>query len=187
MAEPPLRPTRRTILKSTVVSALVGAALGAVAFVRTRGYPSPSGRTLRSLAPWEARVFEHAARRIAAPDRTGDPRIPSADDVDVVGFIDGYTARMSAPMRRDLSRALLYLEQLAPLAVWKRARFTELSADDQDHVLESLETSPVMLLRGAFNGIKSLVFMGYYRDARTWPIVSYDGPWLGRPSKAPRP
>ena len=87
---------------------------------------------------------------------------------------------MPAPMRRDLSRVLLYLEQVAPLTVGLASRFTRLSPADQDRVLGALEMSSVVLLRGAFSGMKSLVFMGYYRDPRTWRVIGYDGPWLRR-------
>ena len=59
-------------------------------------------------------------------------------------------------------------------------RFTRLSASDQDRVLTSLQAHPSELLRGGFDGVKALVFMGYYRDPRTWSLVGYDGPLLGR-------
>ncbi|MBL8609283.1 MAG: hypothetical protein JNL38_18280 [Myxococcales bacterium] len=39
------------------------------------------------------------------------------------------------------------------------------------------------LLRGGFAGLKSLIFMGYYRDPRTWAILGYDGPRVGRPER----
>jgi hypothetical protein len=170
-ASGPHRPSRRSVLKTFVWGALIAGASGSVAFVRTRGYSVSREKALVSLASWEYDVVLHAARRIAAPDRQGDKTIPSADDLDVAGFIDTYVARMAPPMRR---------EQVAPLTLFKRERFTELSPEDQDRVLEGLERCPVVLLRGAFAGIKSLVFMGYYRDARTWGMLGYDGPWVGR-------
>ena len=171
--------SRRSALKTLVFGVVVAAGGGAVAFVRSRGYAVPT-RQLASLSPWEFAVVEQAARRIVQPDRPDDRTIPSADDTDVAGFVDGYASKMPAPMRRDLSRALLYLEQIAPLGKGLTKRFSELSPEEQDHVLASLESSGVMALRGAWNGIKSLVFMGYYRDPRTWSIVEYDGPLLGR-------
>lgn len=177
----PSTTSRRTALKSLVLGALVAGVAGAVARVRLGGYSVSRRKPLASLVPWELAVVEHAARRIAAPDRPGDPTIPSPEDVDVAGFVDDYAARMSPPMRRDLSRALLYLEQLAPVAVGLTARFTHLDAEGQDRALRGLEASPLPLLRGAFAGLKSLVFMGYYRDPRTWRILGYDGPWV-RPS-----
>jgi hypothetical protein len=179
-ASPTPTSTRRSALKTLAFSFLVVAVGGAVARVRSQGYVVRRQKPLLALTAWELAVVEHAARRIAAPDRPDDHSIPSPDDVDVAGFVDTYVARMSPPMRRDLSRALLYLEQLAPITVGLASRFTLLTPLDQDRVLEALETSPVVLLRGAFAGIKSLVFMGYYRDARTWSILGYGGPWIGR-------
>jgi hypothetical protein len=152
----------------------------ALAIARTRGYRPPA-RKLAALSAWQFAVVEQVARRIAAPDRTDDPSIPTADDVDVAGFVDEWVVRMSAPIRRDLGRFLAYLEHVAPLGAGCVARFTLLSAVDQDRVLASVETSTSDLLRAGFDGIKSLVFLGYYRDARTWTIVGYDGPLVGRP------
>jgi len=173
--------TRRRFL------ALVGgglvAASGAVAYVRTHGYalPEATRAKLESLNAWQYIVVQHVARRVAAPDRD-DASIPTTDDTDVVGFVDGYVARVPAAVRCDLLRALAFVEHMAPLGVGLVSRFTRLSAVDQDRVLASLESSSQDLLRGAFDGLKSLVFMGYYRDPRTWPILSYDGPLVNRPA-----
>jgi hypothetical protein len=170
------------------------AASGVVAAVRTSGYDVPAGVAARlvALAPWQYVVVEHLARRIAAPDRS-DPSIPTPDEVGAAAWIDGYVARLPEGLRRDLLRALAFVEHLAPLGAGFTSRFTRLAPVDQDRVLASLESSAQDLLRGAFDGLKSLVFMGYYRDPRTWTIPQYDGPWVGRPSagwvqlRAPKP
>lgn len=153
----------------------------AVAVLRTRGYAVPAGRTLIGLSAWQFMVVEGAARRIAAPDRPGDTTIPSADDTDVAGFVDGWVSRMDASTRRDLGRFLGYLEHLAPVAAGMGSRFSRLPPPDQDRVLASIEASSSDLLRAGFEGLKALVFMGYYRDPRTWSILRYDGPMIGRP------
>jgi hypothetical protein len=70
---------------------------------------------------------------------------------------------------------------MAPLGAGFASRFTRLPPESQDRVLAGLESSSVDLLRGAFDGLKSLVFMGYYRDPRTWAILRYDGPLVNRP------
>jgi hypothetical protein len=61
------------------------------------------------------------------------------------------------------------------------SRFTRLLPADQDKVLAAMESSDSPLLRAGFEGLKALVFMGYYRDARTWKVLAYDGPLKGRP------
>ena len=155
----------------------------AVAIARMRGYAVPAGRTLAGLSAWQFVVVEHAARRIAAPDRPGDASIPSSDETDVAGFVDAWVARMPATLRRDFGRWLGYLEHLAPVAAGKTSRFSRLGPEDQDRVLATIEASPSDELRAGFEAAKSLVMMGYYRDPRTWRIVGYDGPLVGRPAR----
>lgn len=175
---PRARVSRRRLLKSAVVLGGLTAAGSIVGVLRSRGYEVPPGRRLASLAPWELVVVEHVARRICAPDAPG---VVSADETDVAGFVDAYLARAPRRVRRDLGRFLLYVEQLAPATVLRASRFTRLPPDEQDRVLAALESSASDLLRGGFEGLKALVFMGYYRDPRTWSILGYDGPLVRRP------
>jgi hypothetical protein len=183
MVKLPLRISRRRLLRSGLALGTFVIAGSGLAFLRTRGYVVPPERaaSLTSLSAWQWVFVTHAARRIAAPDRPADSSIPTPDDVDVAGFIDDYVGRMPHELRRDLFRAFAYVEHVAPLRRGYLSRFSRLPKDDQDEVLTSLATSEQELLRGAFEGIKSLVFMGYYRDARTWKILGYDGPFVGRP------
>jgi hypothetical protein len=149
--------------------------------VRSRGYSVPAGQRLLTLSPWQFVVVQHAARRIAAPDHADDASIPTADVLDVAGFVDGWVARMRPGVRRDFGRFLAYVEHLAPVRVGYASRFTRLDSAAQDRVLAATEASSSDLLRAGFDGLKSLVLMGYYRDQRTWGIVGYDGPRVGRP------
>ena len=153
-----------------------------LAVIRTRGYPPPAGVRLISLSTAQFAVLQHASRRIVAPDRVGDSSIPSPDDLAVAPFIDGLLARMPERARRDLGRFLLYVEHLAPIAAGSIDRFTRLGPEGQDRVLASVQTSSNDLLRAGFDGLRSLVFWAYYRDPRTWAIIGYDGPLVGRPA-----
>ena len=86
----------------------------------------------------------------------------------------GAATRLRAPPRVPRARRAARVQARVPLhalsgSTWSRPR-----------VLASLESSSQGLLRGGFDGLKSLVFMGYYRDARTWKIVGYAGPFVGR-------
>jgi hypothetical protein len=175
------KPSRRRVLQAGFAAALVlGGSVAAL--VRTRGYAPPAGRTLQGFSPWQFMVVQHAARRITAPDRPADTSIPTADLLDVAGFVDAWVAHMDARVRRDLCRFLAYLEHLAPLVIARGSRFTRLSSKEQDQVLASVEASSSHLLRAGFDGLRSLVFMGYYRDPRTWGIARYDGPLIDRPT-----
>jgi hypothetical protein len=178
-----VKPPRRRVLKATLAGGILVAAGSTLAVLRMRGNDLPLDRLhkLVSLSPWQFIFVTHVARRIAAPDRPDDATIPTTDEVDVAGFLDGYVARMPAAIRRDLFRAFVYVEHVAPLRLGLPWRFTRLSPEDQDRVLAALESSGQDLLRGAFDGLKSLVFMGYYRDARTWKILGYEGPLVRRP------
>jgi hypothetical protein len=172
--------SRRRVLKLGTLALLVLG--GAAGIVRSRGYRVRPGQRLLTMSAWQFVVVQHAARRIAAPDRTDDASIPTADDLDVAGFVDEWLARMRPGVRRDFGRFLAYIEHLAPLRGGLTSRFTRLGPDEQDRVLAATEASSSDLLRAGFEGLKSLVLMGYYRDARTWGIVGYDGPRVGRPT-----
>ncbi|WP_394828864.1 gluconate 2-dehydrogenase subunit 3 family protein [Pendulispora albinea] len=176
---------RRFLLQLGVVGGALLATGSVVAFFRTRGYAiAPEReRSLLSLSAWQLIVVEQAARRMAASDESADV-VPTTDETDVAGFIDAYGAKLPEDMRRDLFRFFAYLEHLAPLCLQLGSRFSRLAPADQDRVLASLETSDMPLLRAGFQGLKALVFMGYYRDPRTWRIAGYPGPWLNRPEGA---
>jgi len=178
---------KRAISRRKLLTGIGAVLLGAgsmVALVRTRGYELPpeiAGR-LVSLAPWEYIFVAAAARRICAPDRLGDPSIPSSDETGVADFADTYIAAMPEDLSSDLKKLLALVEHLAPLASGFGTRFSLLPPADQDRVLASLEASDQSLLRGGFAGLKSLLFMGYYRDPRTWKMLGYSGPKVGRPA-----
>ncbi len=178
---PSAKISRRKLLAG-VGAALVGAS-AVVAFFRSRGYELPeaiAGR-LVALEPWEYIFVEHAARRICAADRA-DASIPTSDDTHVADFADAYIAGLPDDLKSDLKNLLLLVEHLAPIGCGYSKRFSDLAPADQDHVLASLESNDENLLRGAFAGLKSLLFMGYYRDPRTWSMLHYAGPTLDRPA-----
>ncbi|MGO9835560.1 MAG: gluconate 2-dehydrogenase subunit 3 family protein [Polyangiaceae bacterium] len=177
-AESPLL-SRRRLLGAAAAAAVVAG--GALAVVRTRGYGVGLGVRLIAMSPWQFVVVEHAARRIAAPDRDDDESIPSPDSLGIAAFVDTWIARLPTRMQRDLGRFLAYLEHVAPLGVGFASRFTRLGPEAQDRVLASVERSSQDLLRAGFDGLKALVFIGYYRDARTWGLLGYDGPLVARP------
>lgn len=173
--------TRRRALGA--VSGALLAASTTVAIVRTRGYdvaPEIAAR-LQAFSPWQYVVFSAIARRIAAPD-VDDGSVPTPDEVGVAAFVDAFIAAGPEAIRRDFLRLLAFVEHLAPLACKFGTRFSRLGPSDQDRVLAWLESNREGLLRGGFDGLKSCVFMGYYRDARTWKIPAYAGPFVRKAS-----
>jgi len=180
-----LRLPRRKVLRAALGLGLLGATGGIVALVRSRGYEvSPEVRArIVSLEPWQYVVVQHLARRVCAADA---PDVVTPDETDVAGFVDRYLAGMPARVRRDLGRFLGVVEQVAPAFVGSASRFTRLGPGDQDRVLAALEAHTNELLRGGFEGVKALLFMGYYRDGRTWSILGYEGPRVAaRPEAGP--
>jgi hypothetical protein len=185
-AERPVGKTRRLSRRRLFeAGAAIAVALGAGATLRMWGYPDPA-RPLAALTTWQYAVVQQAARRIAARDATAIAAgVPDVDQTDVAGFVDEWVAQMNPRTRRDLLRFLAFVEQLAPLGCAYLGRFTRLDAAAQDHVLASIAESSHALLRAGFDGLKALVFLGYYRDPRTWSVTGYDGPLLGRASAVP--
>lgn len=169
------RLSRRTFGKGVGVALLLAA--GGVGAVRGRGYVAPGGAPLLALSASEYAIVAAVAARIAATDGAD---MPSAEEVGVARWVDGYVASMDGPLRRDLLRLLQYVEQLAPAALGYGSRFTRLAARDQDAVLAGMEASRIPLLRGAFGALKGCIYLGYYRDSRTWKGLGYDGPLVGR-------
>lgn len=165
--------------------AIAGGALlaagSAAAVVRTRGYDVPGERAgkMKILAPWQIVVFDAVARRVACADVPDE--VPSTDEAGVTDFVDGYIAGMHPALKRDCLSLIGFVEHVAPLLARMTSRFTKLSPADQDKVLAKLESHDQGMLRGAFAGLKSLVFMGYYRDPRTWKVLGYTGPLVSTP------
>lgn len=161
----------------------MGLSAAALGVLRGTGYVVPSGRerTLSALAWWQYLVVAHVARRITAPDELGAAPaagLPTSDELDVAGFIDQRLVAMRPKVRGDLLSFIGIVEHVSPIAKGHARRFSNLAPAEQDAVLASLESSGSDLMRAGFEGLKALVFMGYYRDPRTWAVLGYEGPWV---------
>lgn len=169
---------RRNWLGFFLIGGMFTALGGAVALLRSGGYVVSPDRLkhLRVLEPWQFVVVSQVARRIVAPDR--QQGVPTPDEVGVAEFVDGYLVEMRPALRRDFLRLLRYLEDLAPFGSGYTGRFAVLSPAAQDDVLAALEASRFDQLRAGFQALKSIVMMGYYRDARTFSILGYGGPFV---------
>lgn len=142
----------------------VGTGLG---LVRTSGYVVSADvkRQLDVLEPWQFVVVEAFGRRVLEPDPIG------------IGlYTDQYMRDLAASDRRDVGRFIAYLEHIAPLSSGHAHRFTKLSPEAQDHVIEAVETSSVELLRAGFQALKAMAMMAYWRRPESWKQIGYSGP-----------
>jgi hypothetical protein len=138
---------------------------------------------MRALSAWEVAVVDAIANRMCAADvpygQLGSP--PTPRECEVVEFVDGFIAESEVAIQRELHAAIGSVEHLFPALIGSPRRFTSLSDHDRDRVLLAMNNSSIELIRGCCAGLKSIVMMGYYRDPRTWGVLGYDGPLVGRP------
>jgi Gluconate 2-dehydrogenase subunit 3 len=132
---------------------------------------------LRVLSPKEYLVLQAVARRVMAPDGAD---APSADDVEVGLHVDGYLAKLPAPIVRDVRALLQLVEHGSSLFRLGGTRFTRMSPAEQDATLEDWSRSSLTVRRRGFQALRTLAFLGYWRDDRTWPLLGYSGPMVPR-------
>ncbi len=162
--------SRRRFLRTSLLSA---AALGVAGLVgrHLSGYTLDGklAERLRVLSPKEYLILSAVARRVLCGDAAD---APDADTVEAALQADIYLRQVPAPLSADV-RALLQLFEHTASAT---SRFTHLSPERQDQVLAAWQSSGLALKRQGFQALRSLCFMGYYRDPRTWPLLGYSGP-----------
>ncbi len=168
--------SRRRFLRTTLLG---GALLGGAAIVgrHLTGYrldPAIASR-LRVLTPKEFLVFEAIARRMLAPD---GPDAPPYDRERVGLFVDGYLARLDPALAGDVRALLQLVEHGGFLFRFQGSRFTHLSPEEQDAALVDWQRSSLTVRRRGFQALRTLAFLGYWRDDRTWPLIGYTGPML---------
>ncbi|MCA1665576.1 MAG: gluconate 2-dehydrogenase subunit 3 family protein, partial [Myxococcales bacterium] len=168
--------TRRGFLRAGIAGTLlVGGA--AVVGRSLSGYhldATLAGR-LRVLSPKEYLVMQAVARRVLAAD--GDDA-PSPDSVDVAGAVDAYVAKLPSAVQRDVRGLLQLVEHGSSLFRGQVARFTHMAAAEQDATLADWQRSSLTVRRRGFQALRTLAFVGYWRDDRTWPLIGYSGPML---------
>jgi hypothetical protein len=170
--------SRRRFLRA----GLVGGALLAGAAVIGRslsGYhlDEATARRLRALSPKEYLILQAVARRVLAPDA---PDAPSADAVDVAMGADAYLAKLPPPVVREVRALLQLVEHGSALFQLRGTRFSRMSPAAQDATLADWQRSSLTVRRRGFQALRTLAFLGYWRDDRTWPLIGYTGPMLPR-------
>ncbi len=132
---------------------------------------------LRVLWPKRYLVLVAIARRITASD---EPGAPTSDDTECALFVDGYLSRLEAGLRDDVGALLDLVEHGAGPPRGVASRFTHMSSVQQDATLTAWEHGRLAVQRQGFQALRSMAFMGYWRDPRTWPLLGYSGPMVPR-------
>lgn len=169
---------RRKFLGGSLLGALATAAgtlpLPGCATVRAPNLRIPD--KLLFLAEDEARVLLAVANRILPPAEGW----PTMEEAGVVARIDRELSAMRADVQADFRSALGVLERWLPALTLRFSSFTAMAPEEQDDYLRALETSSIGLLRQVYYGFRTLTTFFYFGDARAWPRLGYDGPWVGR-------
>jgi gluconate 2-dehydrogenase subunit 3-like protein len=168
--------SRRRFLRAGIIGGLL---LGGAALVgkQISGYSvdEATRRRLRALSPKEYLILQAVARRVLAPD---EPGAPSADAVEAALAVDTYLAKLPREIVSDV-RALLHLVEHGS-SLFSGTRFTRMSPAAQDATLADWQRSSLTVRRRGFQALRTLSFLGYWRDDRTWPLLGYSGPMLPR-------
>jgi hypothetical protein len=129
---------------------------------------------VKSLSQEQAEFLKILAARI----------VPETSEMDAAGesrffdIVDGALQERGSTVRRQFA-TFLGVVRWSPV-VRHGVPFDRLSPDRQDVVLRWFEDCPVGLLRKGTWGLKTMIFMGYYGQTETNPLVGYFPTFDGR-------
>ncbi len=129
------------------------------------------------LARWEAHVVAAVALALI-PDEPGQWPDQAPTPLEVAAHVDRYLRGFPRPMLREIRALMAFLEQ-GTLAGCKFRRITRLDPTDARQFLERLRDQGGLFSQ-AFQGIRALIYVGFYQDDRTWPAIGYPGPQFER-------
>lgn len=176
--------TRRGFLK------LAGATAAFSALAQLRVLPAAAAGTGepasgdRFFDDAETEVLTQLMQRMV---ETGLPDAPQVRATRAVATVDAVCLGLDPAISGVLPLALLLVEWSPLLFDLRLARFTTLSADEQDASLRSWTTSRFQLRRTAFLGLRNLCFLGWYSQPEIWGLIGYQGPLLPRAAASPAP
>jgi hypothetical protein len=159
------------------VSLGVGVALGAGAggLASMRGC-APDVHDLRCLSPHAWRTLDALATALFPP---GGAIAQGAASMDLARAFDGFLADEPEHRRRDLSRALLWLEY-GPVLYERRLRtFSHLREDERLAHFEAWSTSESLLRRQVASAFRRFLSLVFYDRPEIWPSIGYPGPMFG--------
>lgn len=144
--------------------------------------PAPAREPLETLSPGEAETLEAMVARLIPSDANG----PGAREARAAHYIDRALGGALAAVRETYLSGLTSLNTFANAS--KGARFSQLSATDQDEVLSALERNAVpgfgppsaatffnLVLGHTLQGTFGDPFYGGNRDFAGWNLLRYPG------------
>lgn len=123
-------------------------------------------------------------RQFAALDAAARRLVPSwqqhagAGELQVAAAIDRLWARANPTLQADLRRLLDLFEELP--ALFGGAPFSDRPPAEQDAILRAWSAAPLWPARQGFTALNKLVATLFYMDPRSWDVLGFAGPWIGR-------
>jgi len=175
--------SRRALLRNGVIGlGIIGLAGVGLGLQRTKRIALPKGG-LQVLSPEHYAIFTAVAQRCcpAATHEPGKAAVVGASPqggVDVALLADNLLAYADDDIKSGVGLALDVLESsVAGTLFFERTKpFTQLSAKEQDRVLQAFCNSKVALRRTIYRSLSGFSGSLYYGDPRAWPSVGYPGP-----------
>ena len=103
--------------------------------------------------------------------------VPESHSLDQTGWasLDRIVANATAARPPRMQRQLaLFIRAIEWLPVLRYGRpFSKLTPARRRRFLESLQDSPVLLIRRGFWGLRTLILMGYYTQGRAIAAIGY--------------
>jgi hypothetical protein len=125
--------------------------------------------TLRTISPREASIFACLTDTAVAPE----PLLPPVHQTDATAFFDDWMT-LAPKLLANGVRALLYVLEMAPLALGYGGRMRRLPAARRADFLRRFERAPVVQVRQVAKLLKSMAFLSYYGDDRVMLRCGYD-------------
>jgi hypothetical protein len=125
--------------------------------------------TLAALSPREASIFACLCDTVVAPGHG----LPPVAGTDAVRFFDFWLER-SPRLNRAGLRALLYVTELAPLALGFRHRLRALPEAERAGALEAAEHANPPRVRALAKLLKGIAILSYYGDDAIMRGLGYD-------------
>jgi hypothetical protein len=166
------RLTRRNLIKTGLFGALV-VGLGSVglALQKTASRGDTPG-DLKVLDATEFAVLAAMAERICP---ALGPGAPGATKLEVAHKADAMMESFDPESQKGIKIALRVFENalMGALMGERAVPFTQLSAEQQDRVLEGWRTSDVGFRRTIYRAVASLVTSAYWGSPETWARIGY--------------